>query len=142
MVGAKPRSSMNPATKSYTSRCLGVNAIFANLVTHEPIDVVAHHVYIARDGQHFSAATPTPGLNLSNFVTIQQNAVMPTPPAHRFDLAARLDSYLRMNRLQQSHGIHTPLLVFLLLKRSNLTTEVIRKSPKIVKQKVRRGSTG
>src|SRR5678816_4151036 len=95
---------MNRATKSYTSRCRGVNAIFANLVTNEPVDIMAHHIYIACDGEHFSAAPSAPGLNLSYFMTIQQNSVVPAPPAHRSDLTARLDSHFRMYRLQQSHG--------------------------------------
>jgi hypothetical protein len=77
---------------------------------NQPVNIVTRNKASRGDGYDFSAAPRASSLNLSNFVSIQQHPVTPTPSSKRPDLAARLDPQPGPYSLLYCHG-HIILLV-------------------------------
>jgi hypothetical protein len=102
----------------------------------QPINIIAHHVKISRERQELGVAPGPPGLDSADFMAVQQDFVVSTPPAKGSHFSAGHNSYVRLDSLLKRHSAMAPFALMSTKRgKRGLRTAfvVIRKKPKDVK---------
>jgi hypothetical protein len=107
------------------------------VVMDQPINIIAHHIEISGQRQELGASPGPPGLDSANFMAVQHDCVVSTPPAKGSDFSAGHDRYVRLDSLLKRHSAMAPFAL-MPTKRGKwglvAAFILIRKKPKIVKR--------
>ena len=108
------------------------------VVVDQPANVVPYHIEVSGDGEHFGAASPSPGLNPADLAAVQQHAVAPAPAAKRPSFSSRFDSHSSLDCFLYGHPLSHRLFPFTRVTQMRVRIAIfvlLKNLPKIIEKK-------